>query len=141
MSGPILIAGGGIGGLAVAVALAHVGFHVRVLEARTTQSEDGAGIQIGPNGVHALHQLGIADGLNDLVGMPVAVAVMEAATGRNLARLPLVPRMEMKHGAPYRVARRADLHGALLAKARTLARIEIVPGFRVDAIEQTQHAA
>ena len=132
---PILIAGAGIAGLAAAIALAGVGRHVRVLESRAVTSEEGAGIQIGPNGVHALRQLGVADRLERRAIQPTAIAVMEGPTGRCLARLPLTPHMQAVHDAPYWVTRRSDLHQALLSTARTLPAIEILHGFRVDAIE------
>lgn len=136
-SGPVLIAGAGIGGLAAAIGLAAVGCHVRVLESRRHPSEEGAGIQIGPNGVHALRQLGVADRLEPYVGRPKAIALMDAASGRCLTRLPLIPHMEQTHGAPYWVTRRADLHQALLSTARSLAGIEIVHGFRVETVART----
>ena len=56
---PVLIAGGGIGGLAAAIALAQHGIAARVLERRTEFAETGAGIQLGPNGVRALRGLGV----------------------------------------------------------------------------------
>ena len=132
---PILIAGAGIAGLAAAIALAGNGRHVRVLESRAAANEEGAGIQIGPNGVHALRHLGIADRLQRRAIQPTAITVMEGPTGRCLARLPLTPHMQVSHGAPYWVTRRSDLHQALLSTARTLAGIEIAHGFRVDSIE------
>jgi salicylate hydroxylase len=132
---PILIAGAGIAGLAAAIALAGVGRHVRVLESRASSNEEGAGIQIGPNGVHALRQLGVADRLQRRTLQPTAIAVMAGPTGNCLARLPLMPHMQVSHGAPYWVTRRSDLHQALLSTARTLPAIEIAHGFRVDVIE------
>ncbi len=132
---PILIAGAGIAGLATAIALSGIGRNVRVLEGRGFTSEEGAGIQIGPNGVHALRALGVADRLERHTIKPAAIAVFEASTGRSLTRLPLTPRMQAAHGAPYWMTRRSDLHQALLSTARTLAGIEMDHGFRVDAIE------
>ena len=136
-SRPILVAGGGIGGLAAAIALAGIGRRVRVLEQRFEANEEGAGIQIGPNGVHALRQLGVDGRLEPHAGRPSAIVVMDGATGRSLTRLPLTPYMQTTHGAPYWVVGRADLHQALLSTARSLAGIEIVHGFRVDVIEGT----
>ena len=132
---PILVAGAGIAGLAAAIALAGIGRHVRVLESRAVSNEEGAGIQIGPNGVHALRQLGVADRLERRAFQPTAIAVMEGPTGRCLAHLPLMPHMQVSHGAPYWVTRRSDLHQALLSTARALPAIEIAHGFRVEAIE------
>ena len=63
----VLIAGGGIGGLAAALALARTGAEVRVFEKRANPNEDGAGIQIGPNGTRILQSLGLADHLKSKV--------------------------------------------------------------------------
>lgn len=57
----IAVAGGGIGGLASALALAARGHHVVVCERNAEFAELGAGIQLAPNGMHALDRLGLAD--------------------------------------------------------------------------------
>ena len=74
-SRPILIAGGGIGGLATALALAQSGYKCRVLERNSQSNEAGAGIQIGPNGVAALRALGVAASLEPLAGTPIELRV------------------------------------------------------------------
>ena len=58
---PILIAGGGIGGFAAALALAKQGFKVQVFEQASEIGEIGAGIQLGPNAFNAFDALGIGD--------------------------------------------------------------------------------
>ena len=58
---PVIVAGGGIGGLAAALALVRQGFRVMVLEQAPQIGEIGAGIQIGPNGFHAFDALGVGD--------------------------------------------------------------------------------
>ena len=58
MASPILIAGGGIGGLAAALALSQKGFACSVLEQGTKFGEIGAGIQIGPNAFQMFKRLG-----------------------------------------------------------------------------------
>ena len=58
---PVLIAGGGIGGLSGALGLARKGFGVVVLEKSPKLGEIGAGIQIGPNAFHAFDYLGVGD--------------------------------------------------------------------------------
>jgi salicylate hydroxylase len=113
----ILIAGGGIGGLAAALALARRGIATVVLERRATFSSDGAGIQIGPNGTRILAGLGVAERLAPHVTAPEALRIRDAATGRGLATFPLGPWIAARHGAPYWVAHRRDLHAALVAAA------------------------
>lgn len=132
----ILVAGGGIGGLGAAIALAQTGWQVEVLEQRAPGHEDGAGIQVGPNGVHALGALGVADLLRPYVAEPKEISVREGRTARVLARLPLAPWMRQRHGAPYWVMRRADLHGALAARAGAISAIRIRHGFKITRVEQ-----
>src|SRR3972149_3329584 len=66
----MLIAGGGIAGLASALALAKRGIASHVLERRATIAEEGAGIQIGPNGMRILTELGVADVLKPMAAAP-----------------------------------------------------------------------
>ncbi|MFM9943407.1 MAG: FAD-dependent monooxygenase [Hyphomicrobiaceae bacterium] len=134
---PILIAGGGISGLAAALALAATGRSSRILERRVTFSESGAGIQLSPNAVHVLRHLGLADRLAPHVGTPAAIVVRDGATGSVLQRLPLDPWLEARHGAPYWVAHRRDLQAALLAACRDHPLIDIVTSFDVDRVVET----
>jgi salicylate hydroxylase len=126
---PILIAGGGIGGLALALALAKRGRRSLVLEQRDILAEEGAGIQLGPNGVHVLQQLGLAEALRPLVGEPEALVVHDGRTAHTLATLPLGRWIAARHRAPYWVVHRGDLHGALLAAATAEVGITLRTGF------------
>jgi salicylate hydroxylase len=135
---PILIAGGGIGGLTLALALAQTGRASLVLERQTEFTAAGAGIQIGPNGVRVLRRLGVADALRGLVGEPEAIAVFEATSGRLLTRLPLGSWVADRHGAPYWVAHRGDLHSVLLEAAARNSLIEVRTGFEVAEIVPAQ---
>jgi salicylate hydroxylase len=135
LGGPVLIAGGGIGGLALALALAATGIESRVLERRARFEEAGAGIQIGPNGMRLLTALGVRDALASLSGRPSSITVRSAEDGRVLSTLPLGLWLEARHGAPYWTLHRQDLHTALLERARAEPRVEIVCGFEVTAAE------
>lgn len=137
---PVLIAGGGIGGLATAIALAQQGIPSRVLERRAQFSEAGAGIQLGPNGVRVLRQLGVDRDLAPLVGRPREIKVFAGESGAILSRLPLGDWIEARHGAPYWVAHRQDLQAALLAVARRSNLIELVLGFDVARFAPTNKA-
>jgi 3-hydroxybenzoate 6-monooxygenase len=129
MSEPILIAGGGIGGLALALALAKIGRQSVVLEQRPSFGGTGAGIQLGPNGVRVLQRLGVAEALQPAVGVPDALAVHHGGTGRTLAVLPLGRWIAARHGAPYWVAHRGDLHAVLAAAAAAEPRITLRASF------------
>ncbi len=125
---PIAIAGGGIGGLAAALALARRGMASHVFERRSAVCEDGAGIQIGPNGTKILSALGVAARLRPAVAEPEAISVRDGATGRELTRLPLGHWIAQRHGAPYWTAHRQDLHAALLEAATAEPRITLTSG-------------
>ncbi|MGI9383518.1 MAG: FAD-dependent monooxygenase, partial [Methyloligellaceae bacterium] len=84
MTDPILIAGGGIGGLCAAVALARAGFPVSVLERSDAFSEVGAGIQVGPNAMRLLEDWGIARLVSAYATVPEGIRVFEALTGELL---------------------------------------------------------
>jgi salicylate hydroxylase len=134
---PILIAGGGIGGLALAIALARDGRASIVLERQEKFSAAGAGIQIGPNGVRALERLGVADALRQHVGVPEAVIVHAGGTKRVLARLPLGSWIAQRYGAPYWVAHRGDLHAVLAERAAREPAIALRAGFEVAGFAET----
>jgi salicylate hydroxylase len=137
---PVLIAGGGIGGLATAIALARHGIASRVLERRAQFSEAGAGIQLGPNGVRVLQRLGVEADLAPLVGRPRVIRVFSGGSGATLTRLPLGDWIEARHGAPYWVAHRQDLQSALLKVARRSDLIELATGFDVARFAEADGA-
>ena len=115
--GKVVIAGGGIGGLATALALARHGIPSEVLERRPAFGEDGAGIQIGPNGTRILAALGVAPALEARAATPDALRIRDAATAHDLACFSLGRWIADRHGAPYWTLHRRDLHDALLAAA------------------------
>ena len=118
MTKQALIAGGGIGGLAAALAVARAGWVVRLFERAPLFSEVGAGIQLGPNVVKVLHGWGLTEALADVAAFPQQLEVRSALSGQSLGRLPLGELMVQRYGAPYATVHRADLHGLLLHAAQ-----------------------
>ncbi len=110
----ILVAGGGIGGLAAALALARQGAQLEVLEQAQAFTEVGAGIQIGPNVTRILRAWGLEPGLRRVACYPHALVARDAHSGRVLGELRLGERSERMYGAPYACIHRADLHQLLL---------------------------
>src|SRR5262245_22243337 len=112
---PILVAGGGIGGLAAAYALALKGFPVRVLEQAPEFREIGAGIQLGPNLFNALDRLGLKDAVLADAHQPPAMEMRCALSGERVTRIPLAdPRFIEKFKQPYAVTHRHDIHGVFI---------------------------
>lgn len=133
----MLIAGGGIGGLATALTLARQGIESIVLERRPAFSEAGAGIQLGPNGVRILRQLGVDGHLSPDAARPDALTAYRGRDACVLSRMPLGRDIEARHGAPYWVAHRADLQKALLAAVAEEPRITIRTGWDVMGLTQS----
>ena len=86
---PVLIAGGGIGGLTAAIALGRQGVDSTVLERSTYTEEEGAGIQLGPNATRILRALGVLDPLMAQAFRPEAIWIFDGLSGRRLSAMPL----------------------------------------------------
>ena len=115
---PVVIAGGGIGGLAAALACARQGVPVQLLERAAQLSEVGAGIQIGPNVTRILQVWGLGAALAQVAAFPKQLQARDAQTGQVLGTLTLGERAQALYGAPYATLHRADLHGLLRQAAQ-----------------------
>jgi salicylate hydroxylase len=135
MQGQALIAGGGIGGLAAAIALARQGFDCEILERSHFAEEAGAGIQLGPNATRALRALGALDAIGRDAFRPEAIVIYDAVTGRKLTAMPLGAAIEERYGAPYLTLRRADLHAGLRAALAGETGVALRTGFDVSGID------
>jgi salicylate hydroxylase len=109
----ILIAGGGLGGLACALALARKGRRVRVLEKAAEFGEIGYGIQMGPNIQRVLQFLGVMERLEPTAVFPDALVTMDAVSGQEISRISLGDAFVRRYGYRYFVIHRRDLHGGL----------------------------
>jgi 3-hydroxybenzoate 6-monooxygenase len=131
---PIIIAGGGIGGLAAALALARKGRPAHVLEQSEEFREIGAGIQLGPNVFRMFDRVGLTEAVDAVAVYPDNLVMMDGLTGEEVTRVPLTG-MRARFGYPYAVIHRGDLHGVLLAACRrsnliTLETARRVTGYR-----------
>lgn len=133
MTQDVVIAGGGIGGLACALALARAGQSVQVLEQSPCLAEVGAGIQLGPNAVRVLDAWGLSEGLAACAAFPEALKVRDARSAATLGRLQLGPMVRARYGQPYATIHRADLHSLLLEALRTQMRMDVSLGARVSS--------
>ena len=143
MSGQVIVTGGGIGGLAAALALGRAGADVRLLEQADAFSEVGAGIQLGPNATRLLHRWGLGPALADVASFPDKLQVRSATTGHTLGELPLTApgvAMQTRYGAPYATVHRADLHALLLRAVQQQGHTRLHINRPVLAFSQTAEA-
>lgn len=140
MTGELLVAGGGLGGLAAAVAARRAGWEVRVFEQAAAFSEVGAGIQLGPNATRILREWGLLQGeLQQQAVAPPRLRVRDGRDGAELAVLELGGTMEQRYGAPYLTVHRADLQRALLAAAHEQG-TRLHAGCRIQGAEERADA-
>ncbi len=116
---PVIIAGGGIGGLAAALALSLKGYSSLVLEQASKFGEIGAGIQLGPNVHRMFDRLGVADAINDIAWFPNNLIMMDSTNGELVTKIPLGDEFRDLFRKPYAVIHRADLHTVLLDACQT----------------------
>lgn len=114
MARQVLIAGGGIGGLASALSCVRAGWQVRVFEQAGAFSEAGAGIQMGPNTTRILARWGLNGAVRAAAAFPQQLRVRSASDNSILGKLRLGASFEHRYGAPYATIHRADLQGLLL---------------------------
>src|SRR5215468_9280288 len=134
---PILIAGGGIGGLAAAHALARKGFPVRVLEHAPEFREIGAGIQLGPNIFRALERLGLKEAVLADAHRPPGMEMRCALSGERVTRIPLEDaRFTQRFEQPYAVTHRHDLHSVFINACKNNNLITLETNRTVEDFEQ-----
>jgi salicylate hydroxylase len=133
---PVLVAGGGIGGLAAALALTRQGFKVKVLEQAPEIGEIGAGIQLGPNAFHAFDALGVGDKARSRAVYTDFMVMHDAIDEYQVGQIPTGEAFIKRFGNPYAVIHRADVHLSLLEGALETGRVEFVTSTRVISIDQ-----
>jgi 2-polyprenyl-6-methoxyphenol hydroxylase-like FAD-dependent oxidoreductase len=139
---PVLIAGGGIGGLAVALGLAQKGIRSLLLEKAAALGEIGAGIQLGPNAFHAFDYLGVGEAARGMAVYIDQLRLMDALTAEEITHIDLRDAFRSRFGNPYAVVHRGDLHGVFLKACRDHELIELrvnseVIGYHQDASSVT----
>ena len=125
MENQILIAGGGIGGLAAALACAQAGWSVQLFERTREFGEVGAGIQMGPNVVRVLNAWGLENALQQVVAFPSDLRVRSATDGAELGVLTLGERARQRYGAAYATVHRVDLQSVLLKAVQEQDRVQL----------------
>jgi 3-hydroxybenzoate 6-monooxygenase len=134
-SEPILIVGGGLGGLTTALTLAQRGRAVRVLEGAPQFGAIGYGIQFGPNVFHVFDRLGLSEQVMAIADFPKALLLMDALDGKELMRVPTGPSFRARFKYPYIVVHRIDVHNVLLDACRASDAIDLVADAAVTGFE------
>jgi salicylate hydroxylase len=109
-----IVVGGGIGGLAAALALTRQGIKVQLLEQAAEIGEIGAGIQLGPNAFAALDALGVGHIARQRAVFTDHIIMMDAVDNSEIVRIETGKEFQERFGGPYAVIHRVDIHGAIL---------------------------
>lgn len=134
---PIIIVGGGLGGLTAALALARRGFAVRVLEGASEFGAIGYGIQFGPNVFHVFEPLGIAGEVVERADSPPGVIMVDALDGHEVTRVATgQPLFRERFKYPYIIIHRVDLHRVLLDACARSDLIDLVPDAMVTGFAE-----
>ena len=134
---PILISGGGIGGLAAAMVLAKDGHAVTVLEQAAAFGEIGAGIQLGPNIFRMFEYLGLTETVNRVAFFPAGLALNDVRSGEKIVRVALGDMARVTYGFPYGVIYRADLHQVFFDACRAQPNVTLRTSAKVETFDQT----
>jgi salicylate hydroxylase len=134
-----VVAGAGVAGLSTAIALSRAGWRVTVLERAPLVEDVGAGLQIPPNAAAILRGWGALDKLEGKSLAPEALRLRRAGDGRDVIRMPLGALAELRWGAPYLVAHRADLIAALLQQTAREASVLVETGVDVVGFARSEN--
>jgi 3-hydroxybenzoate 6-monooxygenase len=133
---PVLVAGGGIGGLAAALALVRRGFKVKVFEQAPEIGEIGAGIQLGPNAFHAFDALGVGEKARGRAVYTDYMVMHDAIDEYQVGKIPTDENFRKRFGNPYAVIHRVDVHLSLLEGAQETGQVEFQTSTRIERVEQ-----
>ncbi|AZY52511.1 3-hydroxybenzoate 6-monooxygenase [Bordetella avium] len=131
-----IVVGGGIGGLAAALALTRQGIQVQLLEQAAQIGEIGAGIQLGPNAFNALDALGVGDTARQKAVFTDHIIMMDAVDNTEVVRIETGQAFRDRFNAPYAVIHRADIHGAILEGVKNDPLISFHTATQIAALEQ-----
>jgi salicylate hydroxylase len=135
---PVLVAGGGIGGLAAALALVRQGFKVQVFEQAPEIGEIGAGIQLGPNAFHAFDALGVGDKARGRAVYTDYMVMHDAIDEAQVGKIETGEAFRARFGNPYAVIHRVDVHKSLLEGAEETGQVEFFTNTHIHKIEQDE---
>jgi salicylate hydroxylase len=135
----VLIIGGGIGGLAAALALARQGIRIELLEQADHIGEIGAGIQLAANAFAAMDALGVGEAARGRAVFTDHLILKDAIDAKDVARVDVGTAYRERFGNPYAVIHRADIHLSILEAVQDHPLIAFRTSTRVEKLEQDAH--
>jgi salicylate hydroxylase len=132
----VLIIGGGIGGLAAALALARKGIRIELLEQAEQIGEIGAGIQLAANAFAAMDALGVGEAARGRAVFTDYLSLRDAIDTHEIARVDVGTPYRERFGNPYAVIHRADIHLSILEAVQDHPLISFRTATRVEKLEQ-----
>jgi 3-hydroxybenzoate 6-monooxygenase len=132
---PVLVVGGGIGGMAAALALAQLGHPVELFEQAAQLGEIGAGIQLGPNAFAALDALGCGPRARARAVYTDRLVMMDAVDGAEVARMEVGEPFRQRFGNPYAVIHRADIHQSVWEEVQLAPNVRLHASTRIERVE------
>jgi len=137
LEAPVIVVGGGLGGVATALGLGRQGRQVRLLEQSAEIAPIGYGVQIGPNVLPVLARLGLEEEVRQAAYLPDDLLLLDAGSGDTLFRIPLKgASFERSFPAPYIAIHRVDLHEILLRACRRLSNVDLNQATTVTGFTQ-----
>lgn len=134
----VIVVGGGIGGLAAAMALTAQGIEVELLEQAEQIAEIGAGIQLGPNAYAALDALGVGEAARNRSVFTDHMTMMDAVDAKEIGRIDVGQAFRERFGNPYGVIHRADIHLSILEAVEQHPLISFRTSTRIEHFEYTE---
>lgn len=137
----IVIAGAGIAGLSAALCLEKCGFRVLVFDKATKFETIGAGIQLSPNAIRALDEMGVGKQIRNSSFAPNGIDIHSASSGKLLNTVPLGSDVQKRYGLPYLTIHRSDLHSVLLSACNLATDIHVKTNCTVDEVSTHSRGA
>lgn len=134
----VIVVGGGIGGLAAALALTRQGIAVQLLEQAAHIGEIGAGIQLGPNAFAALDALGVGATARQRAVFTDHIIMMDAVDAREVVRIDTGAAFRERFGGPYAVIHRADIHLSILEAVQQNPLIRFRTSTQIASVKQDE---
>ena len=138
-SAPVLIVGGGIGGLAACLALNQLGYRVIVIEQAAEIGEIGAGIQLGPNAFTAMDALGAGERMRRRAVYAERMVMMDAIDGSEVASVPVGDAFRARFRNPYAVIHRADIHRSIYEEVKLARNVDFRTSTRIEQVAMDEH--